>query len=315
MSGSPRQRSSSAVFFALLALILLAIPAAYWFFLRRDPAPAPVQPPVVVQAPQVEAPRPVELHLGEVQGTVEIRQPDGSWRQAAKGDRLKDSDAVRTLDGSVAVLVGGEAWEVRMEPGTEVSVDELTASISRILLANGMATARVKGDARHTFQVRASGSDAVARTSNGTFAISNNGAGTVAVGTREGEVELSGSGKVVIVRAGQQSIVRPGEGPSAPVEIPSSLLLKVKWPDKSLLRSKRLVVAGETAPGAHVEIAGHVVRAGADGRFSAPVPLSEGRNRIQVRAVSVGGVQAASDASLQVDTSPPKVGIDRNLWK
>lgn len=202
-----------------------------------------------------------------------------------------------------------------MEPGTEVSVDELTDSISRIMLSNGMATATVHGGPRHSFEVRAAGSDAVAKTSAGSFAISNNGAGTVAVGTRDGEVELSGSGKAVIVRAGQQSIVRPGQGPSAPTAVPSSLLLKVKWPQKSILTRRKLVVAGETEPGAHVEVAGRVVRTGKDGRFTQEVQLGEGSNRIDVRAVTVGGARAKSDVDLQVDTRDPTIGIDRNLWK
>lgn len=317
MSSGPStsSRRSAWPFYALIALILLALPAGYYLFLARPDAPPPPPPPPPKVEPVVEAPKPVELRLAEVQGTVELRRPDGTWAPASKGDSLKSSDAVRTLDGSVAVLVGGEAWEVRMEPGTEVSVDDLTSSISRILLQNGMATARVKGDAKHTFEVRASGSDAVAKTSDGTFAISNNGAGLVAVGTKEGEVELSGSGKVVIVRAGQQSVVRPGVGPSAPTEIPSSLLLKVKWPERKLLKKRRLVVSGETSPGAHVEVGGRVIRARDDGTFRESVELAEGKNRVEVKALSVGGVRATSDADVQVDTRTPAFGIDRDLWK
>jgi hypothetical protein len=318
-SGSPSQRpperKAAWGFYALVALILLALPAAYFLFLDRPPPPAVAPPKPPEPPPVVEAPKPVELRLAEVEGTVEVRQPDGTWTRAAKGDALKRSDAVRTLDGSVAVIVGGEAWEVRMEPGTEVSVDDLTASISRILLQNGMATAKVRGDAKHTFEVRAAGSDAVAKTSDGTFAVSNNGQGLVAVGTKEGEVELSGSGKVVIVRAGQQSVVRPGVGPSEPTAIPSSLLLKVKWPDRKLLKKRRLVVTGETAPGAHVEIGGRVVKANAEGRFRESIELSEGKNKVEVSAKAVGGARARSDADLQVDTRNPGFGIDRDIWK
>ena len=65
------------------------------------------------------------------------------------------------------MLVGGQAYEVEMESGTEVKVDELTDSISRVLLENGMATATVKGASRHLFEVRAAGSDAKARTRDG----------------------------------------------------------------------------------------------------------------------------------------------------
>ncbi|HZA13497.1 MAG TPA: hypothetical protein VE618_03335 [Myxococcaceae bacterium] len=308
---TPRRRWA---FYALAAAILLVLPLAYVLLLARPQQVAPPVPePSAAPAPDPEKKR--EVRITELEGNVEVRGSDGAWVPAAVGNVLSGANAVRTLDGGVAVLAGGEAWEVRMEPGTEVSVDELTDSISRIMLSNGMATATVRDAPRHSFEVRAAGSDAVARTSAGTFAISNNGTGTVAVGTRDGEVELSGSGKVVIVRAGQQSIVRPGQGPSAPTAVPSSLLLKVKWPQKSILTRRKLVVAGETEPGAHVEIAGRVVRTGTDGRFNQEVPLAEGNNRIAVRAVTVGGARAKSDVDLQVDTRDPTIGIDRNLWK
>lgn len=310
-SNSPS--GGSKKFYALVALILLALPAGWYLFLSRpELPPPPPPPPVAVTAPEVA--QPVELKVSQVEGTVEVRRADGTWTPVSEGASLQRSDAVRTLDGSVAVLVGGEAYEIRMEAGTEVSVDDLTASISRILLQNGMATAKVKGQGKHTFEVRAAGSDSVARTQNAEFAISNNGQGTVAVGTRSGEVEFSGSGKVVIVRAGQQSIVRPGEGPSAPTSVPSSLLLKVNWPKATVITRKRVVVAGETIPGSHVQVAGKVVRADANGRFSEQVTLNEGRNRLEVRAVSVGGVRSTSDADLKVDTRVDRIGIDRDIW-
>jgi hypothetical protein len=301
-------------FYALLAVILLALPAGYFLFLARSEA-LPPPPPQRVEALESEPEKKMEVRIAGMEGSVEVRHLDGTWGPAQIGDALIGTNAVRTLDGAEAVLACGDAWQVRMEAGTEVSVDELTESISRILLANGMATATVRGGAKHAFEVRSAGSDAVARTSAGTFAISNNGEGTVAVGTREGEVELSGNGKMVIVRSGQQSIVHSGQAPTEPTAVPSSLLLKVKWPEKALLTRRKLVVAGQTQPGAHVVVAGHVVRASGDGRFSQTLQLSEGRNQIDVRAVTVGGGRATSDADLQVDTRNPTIGIDRDLWK
>ncbi len=308
-----RGRHPNLVFLAALGAILLALPLAYFILLGEEPAPvvAPPDPPAVVEAP---APAPAELQLSEVEGQVEIRRADGTWAPAQKGEKLRTSDSVRTQDGSYAVLVGGDRYEVKMEPGTEISVDELTDSISKILLSTGMATARVNGAARHSFEVRAKGSDAVAKTSAGAFSISNNGEGTVAVGTREGEVELFGQGKVVIVRAGQQSVVRPGQEPSAPAPIPSSLLLKVQWPAKLATR-RQVIVSGEAEPGARVEVAGKVVVVDQQGRFRQPLKLSEGKNQLTVRALSVGGLSAEDGREVRLDTTAPSIGIDRDLWK
>src|SRR5215211_5043946 len=171
----PTPPRRSWAFYALIAAILLALPAGYFLFLSRsDPLPEPE--PVAATEPEPE--KKMEVRIASMEGHVEVRHPDGTWATAKTGDAVAGTSAVRTRDAAVAVLAGGEAWEVRMEAGTEVSVDELTESISRILLANGMATATVHSAAKHAFEVRGAGSDAVAKTTAGTFAISNNGGGT-----------------------------------------------------------------------------------------------------------------------------------------
>jgi hypothetical protein len=310
MSGE-RARKTAWPFYLAVGLVLAALPVGYFVLLGNDPPPPP---PPVVKAPEPEK-KPAELKLAEVTGQVQIRRGKGEWVAAAKGESRKASDAVRTADGSYAVLIGGEAYEVKMEPGTEVAVADLSESISKLLLESGMATAKVKGQARHTFEVRASGSDAVARTQSGTFAISSNGAGTVAVGTQEGEVEFLGGGKVVIVRAGQQSVVRPGQGPSEPSPIPSSLLLKVSLPAASVVNRRKLVLSGQVEPGAQLQIAGRVVKVDEKGKFSQAVDLSEGENRLDVAAKSVGGLSAISRHGVTLDTTVKQISIDKHLWE
>jgi hypothetical protein len=267
-----------------------------------------------VAAPE-EVKRAVELEISEVTGTVEVRRGDGAWVAATPGTPLRPADSVRTDRGSYAVLIGGEAVQVRMDPGTEVSVEELTDSLSRVLLGNGMATAIVRSGARHTFELRAARSDAVARATEGTFTMSNDGQGTVAVGTREGEVALLGQGKVVIVRAGQQAVVRPGKAPTEPAPLPSSLLLKVQWPATATTRRQQLVVTGQTDPGNRVEIDGESFSPDPDGRFSRELQLKEGRNTVDISAVSVSGTRQRETREVTVDTTPPRVGIDPELWK
>lgn len=311
----PHPSRRQTPFFIGLALILAALPLGWFVFLRQPPLPPPPPAPLVVPAAAPAVIRPMELELTEVTGTVEVKEGDGTWRKASVGMALRRHDKVRTDDGSYAVLIGGEAVEFRMEPGTEVSVELLTASISRLLLANGMATAVVRPGKRHTFEVKAAQSDAVATLhESGAFTMSNNGQGTVAVGTREGEVTLLGQGKVVIVRAGQQSIIRPGQAPSEPAAIPTSLLLKVDWPSERTRREKDLVVRGQTTPGSRVQVNDVRVLADADGRFERKVKLREGSNTVDVRAVGVGRVEQREKVELIVDTRPPSLKTDPNLW-
>jgi hypothetical protein len=304
----PNKRSNLKFILGVVAILAL-LPLAYWLLLGRDDG-LPPPPPKKLLAQTVDAgPKKTELKLSEVSGKVTVKRGDGGWVEAKPGDPLSESDGVRTEDGSYAVLAGGEYWEVKMEPGTEVQVGELSDSISKILLGSGMARAKVKAG-KHTFEVRAAKSDAVATTTDGTFTVSNDGAGTVAVGTQEGEVQFAGKGKVVIVRAGEQSIARPNEEPSAPKAIPNSLLLKVALPARQLTNKPKMQVAGITDPGAWVEIAGHTVIADKQGKFKFPLLLTEGNNAIEVKARGVGGKEADSKHAVEVDTTVKRTHVE-----
>ncbi|PZR17589.1 MAG: hypothetical protein DI536_04550 [Archangium gephyra] len=311
--------SSRVRFAVVLLLIVAAIPLAWWLFLAEPP----VTPPVVLLTPDASVvssvdagPRVVEISLGEITGTVQIRSgASGQWREAKLGDVLHPSDGVRTSDGSYAVLVGEETWQVKMEPGTEVGIGELKESITKLLLESGMARATVKGGGRHVFEVRAANSDAVARTDGGVFTIASNGQGTVAVGSESGEVAFAGGGRVVIVRAGQQSIVKPGQAPTEPVTVPKSLLLKVALPARQTVNTPKLTLKGTVDPGALVEVQGRIVRVDAQGRFEVPVQLKEGKNPLQIRARGVGGGEAKQDGQVELDTTVRPTTIDKNLWK
>jgi hypothetical protein len=310
----PSAKRRNLPFVLGLVAIALSLPIAWKVFLSDSgPTVAPVVPVALAAVPDAGTKK-VELKLTQVTGKVQIKRANGEWADAKNGDAVNSSDGVRTADGSYAVVVGGEYWEVKMEPGTEVEIGELSDSISKLLLESGMARATVKGSGRHTFEVRANKSDAVARTDGGVFSIASNGNGTVAVGTQEGAVEFLGKGRVVIVRAGQQSIVRPGQAPSEPVSIPSSLLLKVGLPARSVVNRSKLVVVGTAEPGARIEIGGKMVKADEKGRFETTLKLKEGKNAIEVSGHSVGALEAKSTHQIELDTTVRKTTIDKNLW-
>ena len=309
---SESQASSRNPRIAVALILLVALIAGAWLLLRAPVQAPPPPAPVVVEEP-VEEPEAIELQLMHVEGDVEVRSPDGAWRAAQAGEQLEPADSVRTGAEGRAVMGSSAAYEVQLDPGTHISVEALTHSISRLLLERGMATANVR-EQRHVFEVAAAGSDAVARSDDGSFTVSNDGTGTVAVASHRGEVELSGAGRLVVVRAGQQSLVLAGKAPTEPAPIPESLLLKVQWPQQGTLRRRRLVVAGESDPGTRIEIDGEPITVGADGRFASEIELREGRNPLRVRARGVGGQERELEHEVQVDTTAPKVGLDRDLW-
>ncbi len=318
MAATGEKRSTLPFLLGILAILAL-VPLGWWLFLRSPPppvvAPPPIAAPEVIITPDA-GPQAVQVRLSELSGTVEVRRAGSTaWVPASRGQVLSSADGVRTRDGSWAVMVGGETWEVRMEPGTEVEMGQLSASISQLLLAQGFAKATVRGGGRHAFEVKSTTGDALASTDGGVFTIASNGKGTVAVGAESGEVAFLGQGRVVIVRAGQESIIRPGQGPSAPAPIPNSLLLKVMLPGRSTVNRQQLKVEGDVHPGSAVEVGGQVVWPDEKGHFVSTVPLTEGHNQVEVRGRGVSGLGAASTHQVERDTTVKAPEIDRDLWK
>ncbi|HEY3448342.1 MAG TPA: hypothetical protein VGK67_18440 [Myxococcales bacterium] len=315
------QRRGSIVFWAALAALAAALAGGYLFFLRGPDVPpvAEAGPDAAAPAPEppdAEAPRARDLQVAEISGTVEIRSGKGSYTPAQPGAVLKADDSLRTSGDGRARLVSDQSFDVQVEPGTELEVQELTEQLSRVQLGLGMVVARVDGKNGKRLEVSARGSDAVAASTDGTFAVSSNGAGTVAVGARAGEVELKSAGKAVILRSGQQSVALPGMAPSDPTAIPTSLFLKVDWPAAKEINQRKVTVTGKTTPGAVVLLAGQPAKVDKDGRFKASLSLREGKNSLSAEGLDVGGHQAREVRELAVDTTAPETKIPTDgLWK
>jgi hypothetical protein len=218
------------------------------------------------------------------EGTVERRTGDGSWQPLGKGDELGLHDQLRTGEGSSARIELGETVSVVVADRTELNVAQLSSTLSRVRLNDGRIVSQVRGGKGFRFRVQVKGSDAVAESRSGKFAVLRRGAGAVTVAAQEGSVNVSARQAGVRVQAGEQSVVAPGSPPSSPTKIPSSLLLKLGKPPPSRLRKKETTVTGETVAGVTVVIDGRPTMVGADGRFTRTVSLREGANDIVKRA-------------------------------
>ncbi|MBI5544376.1 MAG: hypothetical protein HY901_10830 [Deltaproteobacteria bacterium] len=302
-----------------IAALLALVPIGYYGFLHEPPASPAFGPDARqdwVEPPpgQDAAVAGDEVRVAELAGTVEIRRGRGSFAPAILGAVLQADDALRTLDGR-ARLVAHDSYDVQVEPGTELEIRELTQRLSRFELGLGMLVARVGESGGRRLEIAARGSDAVASSQLGTFAVSNNGTGTVAVGARSGEVELHAAGKAVILRAGQQSIMMPGGPPSEPAAFPSSLLLKIDWPSNKEINRRQLTVSGRSASGAVLMVSGRPVKVEKDGRFSEALQLKEGRNSLVVEGGDVAGNRVQARRELTVDTTAPDTDIStQKLW-
>jgi hypothetical protein len=286
------------------ALALGALGASYWFFFIRpehkSEEPRPAAPETLVVAAE--------------SGHVEVAGPDGVWRPASPGTTLAAHDRIRTDDDGEAQLRSSDGSVVKLYPASEARVAELRRELKRFSLGAGMVEADVKDDAERVFEVELDDHGGVARTRGATFTATSNGAGTAAVASRRGEVVLSARGREVVLRTGQWARLQPGQPPEAAQPLPSSLFLKVAWPDKAS-RSHRIEVAGETLPGSRVAVEGHWVQVDAAGRYHRTLDVPDGVHQFRVKAVDVGGHSADEKSPRIVVDSKTDFTVQPPKWK
>ncbi len=298
-----------------LVVIVVAGLTLWWAAGRRPPPP----PPVVVDAgapPPVAKPLPTVV-VAKADGTVEVRrQGTDAWQPVAVGAVLAEDDSIRTGSGaSVELLAGGNT--VTMLAGTDVKVAELTADLTRYLLGSGLIAGASPGASGTTLQVDVEGTDVAVRARDGSFRMSSNGAGTVAVAAEAGDVRVAAKGKEVVLKHGERSLVLPGGAPSDPAPLASSLLLKVAWPKQRETNKRVVTITGRTDAGALVFALGRPVKVGADGAFKERLTLPEGESRLDVSALDVSGnARREAGPSILVDSKGASSRFQTDdLWK
>lgn len=303
--GASRER---VAFWTGIALLAAGTFVAYRLLLGPEPGSAPVPPPAAVAPPADPA---LRLTVKEATGEVTVVRA-GVRARAAVGDELRPEDALETAPGARVELAGG-SYDVALEEGGRFDVQEITAELSRFRLGAGAVSARVGDDPARLFEIEAA-PDAVMRTRGGELSVSRAG-GVMAVGVRRGSAEFSAGGRTVVLGDRQQSLAAAGGPPSKPAPLPTSLLLKVRWPDARETNSRRIVVTGYTAPGASVLLGGEPVEVQPDGRFTHVVVLKEGRQQLTASAHGVAGSAAARGPVVVLDTRAPDARFEtRDLW-
>jgi hypothetical protein len=305
---------SNALFVAGVALVLALVAIGYLGVLESETEPAAGEAPVVEATEQTHAAR-----LGRADGSVEIRVGDAPWQPAQVGTRVAAGADVRTGPDGVAALSYGDGVNAEVRSGSMVRVDRLDDEVTRFVVGRGLVIIDVDEQKKkdRVVQLAAEGSDALVETRSGRVAVLNDGNGQVQTAVTRGEAMLSANGGTVKLGEGQQSLVAKDQPPSAPAEIPKSLLLKVKWPSGKTSK-RRHRIQGTANPGALVRVGKQVIAADREGRFSAVVDLDEGRNRIVVRAVDVTGrAESAESPDITVDTEAPAATIDTHpdMWQ
>ncbi len=310
---------------AVVAFVAL-VPLVYYLLFERGlsvsgPVEKPPRAPGELKVEPDEAASevpliPMALSLTETQGKVEIGRRGKQWQAAEVGMVLAPKDRIRTDARSRAVLSKPGVFSVELDSASEFEVKSLTEGVSRFLLQEGMLSADVIKNPQKRFEVQAA--ESVASTSGGAFKLGVDRSGSVALGTSRGEVEVEAEGKVIKVPAGYLTRFSKGSPPQDPIKVPHNLFLKVRWPKKTELSNRKLLVSGKTDPGARVKVGGAIIRVDSKGRFRHVMALKEGANRLQVEAYDVSGnLTKSRSPGIVVDTRSDAFHIRTSpeMWK
>ncbi len=159
-------------------------------------------------------------------GDVFVMEADtDNWVEAQVSLVLKEGDAIKVDDNSRAELTFFEGSTVALEPGTIVSISELSIakdSGSTTVILNeevGKTISRVSKltDAASRYEVETPACVAVVRGS--VMEVSVDDEGITKVFNQEGTILATGQGIEVQIPEGMQSIVIPGQPPSLPSPI------------------------------------------------------------------------------------------------
>ena len=231
-----------------------------------------------------------------VAGDVRHVHADGETDAAQAGSTLAEGDRIVSGDGGSAVLGLGEDTRVSVDAKSSVKVLGVTDDGVRLELEGGRVKATVRpGGGR--VGVVSDGREVTAEDAD--FTAVRDAEGTLAVSAERGQVALSGVPGVTELKGGDDLLAPAGGG--SPLRAPASdaLLLQVAFPPAGRTREEEVAVEGTTQPGATVTVKGGArpvsVRAGREGRFTAKVPLAEGKNVLAVEATSLLG-RSAEDA-------------------
>ncbi len=264
------------------------------------PAPSPA---VVVDAGTFQ--------VASAVGTVEAER-DGAWRPIKKGDTLTRADVVRTAAGAGATLQLSAGTEVELREKVEIGLDRLPGGAA-VDLRHGKVFARVSGG--DGLEINAHDT----RTANegpAHFVVMSDDAGRVSVAALSGRAKFSAGGKTLSVPAGSESWSQAGGPPSDPERIPEDVLLDVVWPtDEQRHAVDRAAVQGRASPSSTITVNGSPAVVGADGRFTAVVPLRVGKNTLDVSAEDVTGrMRRTSGTVVRRGPPPPLTPEAADLW-
>lgn len=183
----------TAKWVVLFVLALFASSSLYLIFLTPDAtAPTAVEGAVTART-EVQNALP-HIKVSQLDGKVEIRlAAENSWHTANTSTEITSGDRLRVGKTGFAVLVSPDGSTIRLTKESEILVNDLSRTSSkllslRILLTRGVAWAEVESDDGETVDFALAGDNALLQTNRGTLNLDLHRS---AISVLEGKVEVS----------------------------------------------------------------------------------------------------------------------------
>lgn len=283
--------------YVILALVLLAI-AGGTFVLQRILFPS----------------KPKALEVLEVKGDVSVVGATGESSSLANGGRVLPGERVQTGADGEAILRGAGSSTITVSERSNVTVDGVLDGVARISVQEGFVRSRVKQGEGAGVEMRGGRDAASVLTRGGDVSVGVDAGGNLAVATLDGTASLSHGGTTRELAAGQTAFVAGGKVEVG--EVPTSLLLKVAWPDAGRTRDSATKVSVTLPKGSTALVNGAPVTVGEDGTGTATVMLKEGDNKLTLQARDVAGNAHEEESGVIVlDTRPPEIKIGGAKWQ
>lgn len=282
--------------YVFLTLVLLAI-AGGTFLLQRILFPS----------------APKALEVVEVRGDVSVVGKDGETG-LIKGARVLPGERVKTGEQGEAVMRGAGSSTITVSERSSVTVDGVLDGVARISVQEGYVRSRVKPGEGAGVEMRGGKEDASVLTRGGDVSVGVDAGGNLAVATLDGTASLSHGGTTRELAKGQTAFVAGGKVELG--EVPTSLLLKVAWPDAGRTRDAASKVSVTLPRGSSAYVNGSPVAVGEDGTGIASITLREGDNKIKLEARDVSGNETEEESGVIVlDTRPPEIKSGGTRWR
>lgn len=306
-----------------IAILVPGLAACALLGCRADEPQAPLAQPASVTEPEdagavadllPDAGHEATVVVVSAKGKAEVRRgaPHVGWVALQQGERLHESDAVRTLDDASLELKVSDI-RVAVDERSQLEVKRVTPSVFRARFSGRVASTVAAGSA--ALELETPDSDAVVRSEEGAFSITADGNGVIAVAAVSGKVDFSARGKMVTVGAGETSHAVGKSGPNAPRAGMQNVLLSVVWPARKETRFSVVQITGKVTPGSRVKVQNTLASVRRDGRFTARVRLRNGTQKIAVVATDVAGRVRHVEAELFHDGRAPNVDLTRKPWQ